>query len=117
MATNPDLLNRALEVGGEKAKKATANRALRAFIARREQEYLLELFGKFDWQEDYDYKQERIRPVPLYMDTSVWSLALRRDALPDAPRVQAAEGCLDRRGSRAYIPQKEDRPACLCRFV
>ena len=65
MATNlaiePELLNRALEVGGEKTKKATVNRALREFIARREQERLLELFGKLDWDEDYDYKQERIR--------------------------------------------------------
>ena len=65
MATNlaiePELLNKALEVGGEKTKKATVNRALREFIARREQERLLELFGKFDWDEDYDYKQERVR--------------------------------------------------------
>ena len=61
LAIDPELLNRALEVGGEKTKKATVNRALREFIARREQERLLELFGKLDWDEDYDYKQERIR--------------------------------------------------------
>ena len=61
LAIDPELLNKALEVGGEKTKKATVNRALREFIARREQERLLELFGKLDWDEDYDYKQERIR--------------------------------------------------------
>ena len=61
LAIDPELLNRALEVGGEKTKKATVNRALREFIARREQERLLELFGKLDWDEDYDYKQERMR--------------------------------------------------------
>ena len=61
LAIDPQLLNRALEVGGEKTKKATVNRALREFIARREQERLLELFGKLDWDEDYDYKQERMR--------------------------------------------------------
>ena len=61
LAIDPQLLNRALEVGGEKTKKATVNRALREFIARREQERLLELFGKLDWDEDYDYKQERVR--------------------------------------------------------
>ena len=61
LAIDPKLLNRALEVGGEKTKKATVNRALREFIARREQERLLELFGKLDWDEDYDYKQERMR--------------------------------------------------------
>ena len=46
---------------GERAKKATVNRALREFIARREQERLLELFGKLDWDDEYDYKQERMR--------------------------------------------------------
>ena len=65
MATNlgidPQLLDKALEVGGEKTKKATVNRALREFIARREQERLLELFGKLDWDDEYDYKRERTR--------------------------------------------------------
>ena len=61
LAINPELLNKALEVGGEKTKKATVNRALREFITRREQERLLELFGKLDWDDEYDYKQERIR--------------------------------------------------------
>ena len=61
LAINPELLNKALEVGGEKTKKATVNRALREFIARREQERLLELFGKLDWDDQYDYKRERAR--------------------------------------------------------
>ena len=41
--------------------KATVNRALREFIARREQEPLLELFGKLDWDDEYDDKRERTR--------------------------------------------------------
>ena len=61
LAIDPELLNKALEVGGEKTKKATVNRALREFIARREQERLLELFGKLDWDDEYDYKRERTR--------------------------------------------------------
>ena len=65
MATNlgidPDLLDEALAIGGEKTKKATVNRALREFIARRGQERLLDLFGKLDWHHDYDYKIERSR--------------------------------------------------------
>ena len=61
LAIDPDLLNRALEVGGERTKKATVNQALREFIARREQERLLELFGKLDWDDEYDYKRERTR--------------------------------------------------------
>ena len=62
MAIDPELLNKALEVGGEKTKEATVNRALREFIARRGQERLLALFGKLDWDEEYDYKRERTRP-------------------------------------------------------
>ena len=61
LAIDQELLNKALEVGGEGTKKATVNRALREFIARREQERLLELFGKLDWDNEYDYKRERTR--------------------------------------------------------
>ena len=61
LAIDPELLDKALEVGGEKTKKATVNKALREFIARREQERLLELFGTLDWDESYDYKRERTR--------------------------------------------------------
>ena len=59
LAIDPELLNRALEIGGEKTKKATVNRALQEFIARREQERLLELFGKLYWDDSFDYKSER----------------------------------------------------------
>ena len=61
LAIDPMLLDKALEVGGEKTKKATVNRALREFIARREQERLLDLFGKLDWGEEFDYKRELSR--------------------------------------------------------
>ena len=61
LAIDPQLLDNAFKVGGEKTKAATVNRALREFIARREQERLLELFGKLDWDARYDYKRERAR--------------------------------------------------------
>lgn len=65
MATNlsidPKLLDHALEVSGEKTKKAAVTIALKEFIARREQKRLLELFGNLDWDSDYDYKAERTR--------------------------------------------------------
>jgi len=65
MATNlsidPKLLDRALEVSGEKTKKAAVTIALKEFIARREQRRLLELFGNLDWDSDFDYKVERSR--------------------------------------------------------
>ena len=65
MATNlsldPELLERALEVSGERTKKAAVTRALEEFIARRSQKRLLELMGKFDWDDSFDYKKERSR--------------------------------------------------------
>ena len=65
MATNlsidPDLLERALEVSGERTKKPAVTKALQEFIARRRQKRLLELIGKLEWDESYDYKAERGR--------------------------------------------------------
>lgn len=56
-----ELLEKALQVGGAKSKKETVEKALREFIARREQVRLLDLFGKLEWDEDYDYKLDRMR--------------------------------------------------------
>ena len=64
MATNlaiDVLLDRALEVSGERTKKATVTKALHEFIARREQRRVLDLMGKLDWDPAYDYKAERSR--------------------------------------------------------
>ena len=65
MATNlsldPALLEEALAVSGERTKKAAVTRALEEFIARRKQKHLLELMGKLEWDNSYDYKAERSR--------------------------------------------------------
>ena len=65
MATNlsidPDLIGRALELSGERTKKAAVTKALQEFIARHEQKHLLDLFGKLEWDTNYDYKAERSR--------------------------------------------------------
>jgi hypothetical protein len=65
MATNldiePELLERAVEISGERTKTAAVRRALQEYIARREQQRLVELFGSLDWDQDYDYKVERSR--------------------------------------------------------
>ena len=65
MATNlsidPALIDRALAVSGESTKKAAVTRALEEFIARRKQKRLLDLMGKLEWDESFDYKAERSR--------------------------------------------------------
>lgn len=65
MATNlsldSKLIEMAVEVSGERTKKAAVTRALEEFIARRKQRALLELMGKLDWDSSFDYKKERSR--------------------------------------------------------
>lgn len=65
MATNlsldPELLEKALRVSGEKSKRAAVTKALKEFVARREQAKILELFGTLEWNPNFDYKKERSR--------------------------------------------------------
>jgi hypothetical protein len=65
MATNlsldPDLIDRALAISGERTKKAAVTRALEEFIARRKQKDLIDLMGKLEWDASFDAKAERSR--------------------------------------------------------
>ena len=65
MATNlsldPKLIEQALEVSGERTKKAAVTLALEEFIARRKQKGLLQLMGKLEWDTSFNYKKERSR--------------------------------------------------------
>jgi hypothetical protein len=61
LSLNPQLIEEALKVSGERTKKAAVTRALEEFIARRKQKNLLDLMGKLEWDESYDYKAERSR--------------------------------------------------------
>jgi len=61
LAIDPALLDRAVEVSGERTKKAVVTKALQEFIARREQKRVLELLGKLEWDQSFDYKAERSR--------------------------------------------------------
>ena len=61
LAIDPELLEKALEVSGEKTKKAVVTQALVEFVARRERARIKELFGQLEWDDGYDYKAERDR--------------------------------------------------------
>ena len=61
LSLDPALIERVLELSGERTKKAAVTRALREFIARREQKRLLDLMGKLEWDKAFDYKSERSR--------------------------------------------------------
>jgi hypothetical protein len=61
LSIDPQLIEWALELSGERTKKAVVTKALQEFIARRRQKRLLELMGKLEWVSSYDYKAERSR--------------------------------------------------------
>ena len=65
MATNleidPDLIDQALAVSGERTKKAAVTKALQEFVARRRQRRVLDLMGQLDWDNSFDHKAGRSR--------------------------------------------------------
>lgn len=61
LAINDHLLESALKIGGFRSKKDTVNAALEEFIQRRKAEEIINLFGKIEIDETYDYKKMRKR--------------------------------------------------------
>ncbi len=61
LSLDPKLVKCALEVSGERTKKAAVTRALEEFIARRRQKRLVDLMDKLEWDKSFDYKAERSR--------------------------------------------------------
>jgi hypothetical protein len=53
LAVDPALIEEALKVSGERTKAAAVTKAL--------QKRALDLFGKLEWDPEYDYKKERSR--------------------------------------------------------
>jgi hypothetical protein len=61
LAIDPELLERAVAVSGERTKKAAVTKALQEFIARRQQRKVVDLMGKLEWDDSFNYKAERSR--------------------------------------------------------
>jgi Arc/MetJ family transcription regulator len=59
LAIDDNLLKTALVIGGLKTKKDTVNLALDEFIQRRKRQEVVDLFGKIDFDKNYDYKKAR----------------------------------------------------------
>ena len=59
LAIDDDLINEALSVGHFKTKEDTVVTTLKEFISRRKQMEMVDLFGQFDPDPDYDYKHGR----------------------------------------------------------
>jgi Arc/MetJ family transcription regulator len=56
------LLAKAQELGGHKTTHDAISEALKEYVRIREQRRIAELFGKIEYDEDYDYKAQRRRP-------------------------------------------------------
>jgi Arc/MetJ family transcription regulator len=65
MATNlqidDNLIKEALELGGQRTKRAVVEEALQEYVMRRKQLQIVELFGTIDYDKNYDYKAQRKR--------------------------------------------------------
>ena len=59
LAIDDELLKIAQKISGLKTKKETVNLALKEFIQRRKQEEIINLFGKVEYDKDYNYKKIR----------------------------------------------------------
>lgn len=59
LAIDDALLLAAKKIGKHKTKRAVVNEALQEYIQRRKQYEITELFGKVEYDENYDYKKQR----------------------------------------------------------
>ena len=59
LAIDDQLIEAARKAGGHRTKKATVTEALVEYIQRRKQAKVVGLFGKIDFDPDYDYKKQR----------------------------------------------------------
>lgn len=53
------LIQEALAFGNQQTERDVVEVALREYVQRRKQLQVLELFGTIDYDEDYNYKQQR----------------------------------------------------------
>lgn len=59
LAIEDALLKKALRAGGLRTKKETVTKALEEFIQRRQQKKILRAMGSIEFQDNWDYKEDR----------------------------------------------------------
>jgi Arc/MetJ family transcription regulator len=55
------LIERAVKLGKHKTKRAAVTQALKEYVEHLEQQKILSLFGKVDYDPGYNYKKQRKR--------------------------------------------------------
>ncbi|HKR95733.1 MAG TPA: type II toxin-antitoxin system VapB family antitoxin [Candidatus Angelobacter sp.] len=61
LAIDDNLIEEARKIGQHRTKKEAVTAALDEYIRRRKQLGILQMFGKVDFDPNYDYKRERHR--------------------------------------------------------
>ncbi len=61
LAIDDRLILEAQKIGNHRTKKSAVTEALKEYIQRRKQLEIIKIFGKIDYDKDYDYKAQRIR--------------------------------------------------------
>jgi len=59
LAIDDGLLQEAKDISNHKTKKAVVTEALEEYIQRRKQFQITELFGSIEYDESYNYKDQR----------------------------------------------------------
>ncbi len=63
MSTNLEidnnLIQEAFKLGGHRTKRAVVGEALQEYVQRHKQLTITELFGTIQYEDDYDYKEQR----------------------------------------------------------
>jgi len=59
LAIDDWLIEEAKAIGKHKTKKGVVTEALQEYIQRRKQTEIFNIFGKVDYDQDYDYKKQR----------------------------------------------------------
>ena len=59
LAIDDKLIEEAKTIGKHRTKKAVVTEALQEYIQRRKQAEIFSLFGKIEYDPDYNYKEQR----------------------------------------------------------
>ena len=61
LAIEDNLIIEAKKIGNHKTKKSAVTEALKEYIRRRKQSEIKKMFGRVEFDKDYDYKASRKR--------------------------------------------------------
>jgi len=61
LAIDDNLIEEAKTIGHHRTKKGAVTEALQEYIQRKKQLKIISLFNSIEYEQDYDYKQQRTK--------------------------------------------------------